>query len=182
MKQNPAYIEKQVQEKKNEIERAHSFIETLNKKRALKMTKENASVARARRIEDIDREIEDCRRILKNLPHEITALEEQLEQAKKDEDYNREILKTSPPLGENQRLSKVLLKQLEQAKLTSDRLIEMRQARNLIRRQTGRSLGAPCTCSGFYSLKLLVEICQRECDGGGGRVSHRYKNLPEQLI
>lgn len=181
MKQSPSHIESQIREKKNEIEHIGSHIETLNKQRAIQSTKETAGVARAARIEDIDKEIEDYERVLKNLPHEIDALKEQLTRVRRDEDYDKEILKTAPSLSEGQRLSKILLKQLEGAEKTSGKLIQMRVQRDAIRRQTDQPLAAPHTSSGFHSLKLLTEICQKEIDGQG-RVSNRFKDLPEQYI
>lgn len=181
MKESVAHVQSLIDEKKNELMGVEGQIESLRKERARTEASKPGSLARVRAIESIDDEIANLLRQKQNAPFEIETLQTRLEQAKKDEDYDREILKGAPSLSESQKLSKILLKQLEAAKQTSDRLIAMRQARDLIRRQTEQPLGAPCTCSGFHSLKLLIEMCSREV-AGGGRTSRLYKNLPEQVI
>lgn len=182
MKQNPAYIQQQISEKKLELEGIEDQIQSLRKQRATTEAIKTGPLSRIGRVETIDGDIRELERRRQNAPFEIEELEKKLLQTQKDEEYDKKILLTAPSLSEGQRLSKILLKQLEGAKTTSDRLIEMYQARNAIRRQTDQPLAAPRVCSGFYSLKLLVEIAKRESNGQGGRVSHRYKNLPEQLI
>lgn len=182
MKENPAHVQSLIDKKRCELAGAEDQIESLRKQRARTEASKPGSLARVRAIESIDDEIADLERQKQNAPFEIETLQTRLEQAKKDEKDDEKILWSMPSLSKAQEDSKRLLLQLQAAKETSDRLITMRVQADQIRGRTGKVITRPCTCSGFHSLKLLVEICEREANGQGGRVSVRYKNLPEQII
>lgn len=86
------------------------------------------------------------------------------------EDEQREkerLLKNIPDLSEMQRLSKLVLGHLKAAKEANEKLSEMQRYCNDIKEKTGQRISRPHTTQGFYSLKLLTEICQHEIEGKG---------------
>lgn len=182
MKESPAYVQSLIDEKKNEIAGVEGQIESLRQQRARTEASRPGSLSRVRTIESIDDQIANLERQKANSPFEIETLQTRLEQAEQAEKDDEKILQSMPSLSKAQEDSKRLLLQLQAAKETSDRLITMRVQADQIRERTGKIITRPCTCSGFHSLRLLVELCEREANGQGGRVSVRYKDLPEQYI
>ena len=178
----PAGVQQKLDQVRTMLKAKKNELEFLQRSRA----EEAASLSpNLRTQERLDGEIVACKQELERLPFTIVQLEGQVKEAKEANAVENEMhtnFMTEISLAEMQRKSRLLLSQLRSALKTNDMLLGFYRLRADVEKQTDRPIAVPAMCGGFQSLKVLVEMCEQE-NNGGGRKATRWSNLPiEDLI
>ena len=178
--ESSAVIQSRLNEAKALESEAKEKLERLHRKKAMMPE----SVHLNRQMDDLVNSIKLTEAEIADIPYRIDVLKLRLAESREQESVKRKILKTyreSSPASELKKKSMLLLKKLRAIQKTNSELLAMHKQRQLTEEETGQKIDAHNTCGGFYSLEIILKLCERE-NNGSGREFVTWEKYPFQKI